>query len=79
MRPNVRAGELERLLALAVCRRRGRPAVTDSTIGRQRQDSPGLEAAFYAVLLPLCVLTHRYIETPGQRLGRRAAQRLRPR
>ncbi|MEV7066978.1 hypothetical protein AB0N97_29920 [Streptomyces collinus] len=40
MRPNVRAGELERLLTLAVCRRRGRPAVTDSTIGRQRQDSP---------------------------------------
>ena len=54
-------------------------AVSDSTIGRQRQDSPGLEAAFYAVLLPLCVLTHRYIEAPGQRLGRRAAQRLRPR
>jgi peptidoglycan/LPS O-acetylase OafA/YrhL len=54
-------------------------AVTDSTIGRQRQDSPGLVAAFYAVLLPLCVLTHRYIEAPGQRLGHRTARRLRPR
>ncbi|MEU0165444.1 acyltransferase [Streptomyces iakyrus] len=54
-------------------------AVTDGTIGRQRQDSLGLEAAFYAVLLPLCVLTHRYIEEPGQRMGRRAAHRLRPR
>jgi peptidoglycan/LPS O-acetylase OafA/YrhL len=27
------------------------------------------ELAFYAVLLPLCVLTYRYIEAPGQKWG----------
>ncbi|WP_442819056.1 acyltransferase family protein [Streptomyces sp. NBC_01235] len=53
-------------------------AVTDGTIGRWRQDSPVLEVAFVAVLLALCVLTHRYIELPGQAWGRRLAHRLRP-
>nr|WP_329213281.1 acyltransferase [Streptomyces sp. NBC_01485] len=53
-------------------------AVTDGTIGRWRRDSPGLEVAFFAVLLPLCVLTHRYIEVPGQAWGRRLARRVRP-
>lgn len=53
-------------------------AVTDGTIGRWRQDSPALELAFFAVLLPLCVLTHRYIEVPGQAWGRRLARRRRP-
>jgi peptidoglycan/LPS O-acetylase OafA/YrhL len=34
-----------------------------------------LEVAFYAVLLPLCVLTHRYVEAPGQQWGRALAHR----
>lgn len=46
-------------------------AVTDGTIGRWRRDSPILEVAFYAVLLPLCVLTYRYIEAPSQKWGRK--------
>ncbi|MFI1769306.1 acyltransferase family protein [Streptomyces sp. NPDC020800] len=50
-------------------------AVTDGTIGRWRQDEPALEMAFYAVLLPLCLLTYRYIEAPGQTWGRRLARR----
>lgn len=45
-------------------------AAIDGTAGRRRQDSPVLEVAFYAVLLPLCVLTHRYIEAPGRSWGR---------
>lgn len=53
-------------------------AVTDGTIGRWRQDSPALEVAFLAVLLPLCALTHRYVEVPGQAWGRRLADRFRP-
>ncbi|MFG2128995.1 acyltransferase family protein [Streptomyces sp. NPDC048751] len=54
-------------------------AVIDSTIGRRRQDSLALEVAFFAVLLPLCRLTHRYVETPSQMWGRRLARRMRPR
>ncbi|MEU6084075.1 acyltransferase [Streptomyces sp. NPDC047108] len=53
-------------------------AVTDGTIGRSRHDNLLLEAAFCAVLLPLCVLTHRCIEAPGQAYGRRLARRVRP-
>ncbi|WP_052032482.1 acyltransferase family protein [Streptomyces viridochromogenes] len=53
-------------------------AVLDSTIGRRRQDSLALEVAFFAVLLPLCVLTHRYVEAPGQAWGHRLAQRTQP-
>ncbi|WP_308403227.1 acyltransferase [Streptomyces sp. BV286] len=53
-------------------------AVVDSTIGRRRQDSLALEAAFFTVLLPLCVLTYRYIEVPGQALGRRMARHVQP-
>ncbi|MFC4466033.1 acyltransferase family protein [Streptomyces xiangluensis] len=54
-------------------------AVSDGTIGRARQrDSLVLEVTFFAVLLPLCVLTHRYIEAPGQAWGRRLARRVRP-
>ncbi|MFG2023728.1 acyltransferase family protein [Streptomyces sp. NPDC048825] len=54
-------------------------AVSDGTIGRARQrDSLMLEVTFFAVLLPLCVLTHRYIEAPGQAWGRRLARRVRP-
>jgi peptidoglycan/LPS O-acetylase OafA/YrhL len=54
-------------------------AVSDGTIGRWRQDNLVLEAAFYAVLLPLCVLTYRYVEAPGQKWGRKLARRSRPR
>ncbi|MEU0385574.1 acyltransferase family protein [Streptomyces chartreusis] len=50
-------------------------AVFDDTIGRRRQDHPVLEAAFFAVLLPLCLLTHRYIEVPGRTWGRKPAHR----
>ncbi|MPY60674.1 acyltransferase [Streptomyces spongiae] len=46
-------------------------AVIDHTYGRWRRDSPVLEVAFFAVLLPLCVLTYRYIESPSRKLGRR--------
>ncbi|MEV5428156.1 acyltransferase [Streptomyces sp. NPDC052701] len=54
-------------------------AVTDGTIGRWRRDNLALQVAFYAVLLPLCGLTYRYIEAPGQAWGRRLARRFRPR
>ncbi|WP_327181060.1 acyltransferase family protein [Streptomyces sp. NBC_01334] len=53
-------------------------AVTDGTVGRWRRDVPALEAAFFAVLLPLCALTYRYVEVPGQAWGRRLARRLQP-
>ncbi|WP_236067512.1 acyltransferase family protein [Streptomyces brasiliscabiei] len=53
-------------------------AVIDSTIGRRRQDSLALEMAFFAVLLPVCLLTYRYIEGPSQTWGRRLAQRVQP-
>ncbi|KPI22483.1 acyltransferase 3 [Actinobacteria bacterium OV320] len=53
-------------------------AVTDGTVGRWRQDVPALEAAFFAVLLPLCALTYRYVEVPGQAWGRRVARRFQP-
>ncbi|MFG3264894.1 MULTISPECIES: acyltransferase family protein [Streptomyces] len=50
-------------------------AVSDGTIGRRPHDSLVLEVAFYALLLPLCWLTHRYVEEPGQRWGRNLARR----
>ncbi|MFJ5306755.1 acyltransferase family protein [Streptomyces sp. NPDC088350] len=50
-------------------------AVTDATIGRWRQDNLVAEIAFVTVLLPLCTLTHRYIEAPSRRWGRRLARR----
>ncbi|MFD3504798.1 acyltransferase family protein [Streptomyces sp. NPDC058676] len=53
-------------------------AVIDHTIGRWRQDHLVLEAAFFAVLLPLCVLTHRCIEAPSQAWGRKLARRVQP-
>jgi peptidoglycan/LPS O-acetylase OafA/YrhL len=53
-------------------------AVSDGTIGRRRNDDLVLEVAFYVVLLPLCVLTYRYVEAPAQRWGRRLARRNAP-
>ncbi|MFC6059193.1 acyltransferase family protein, partial [Streptomyces pratens] len=53
-------------------------AVIDSTVGRRRQDSRVLEMAFFTVLLPLCLLTYRYIEAPSQTWGRRLARRVQP-
>jgi peptidoglycan/LPS O-acetylase OafA/YrhL len=50
-------------------------AVSDGTLGRFRHDNVVLAVAFYAVLLPLCVLTYRCIEAPGQRWGRKLARR----
>ncbi|MER5382707.1 acyltransferase [Streptomyces sp. NPDC002688] len=52
-------------------------AVSDSTIGRWRRDNLVLEAAFFAVLLPLSLVTHRWIEAPGRALGRKAVRRIR--
>ncbi|MFD3307050.1 acyltransferase family protein [Streptomyces sp. NPDC058694] len=53
-------------------------AVSDGTIGRWPQDNPVLVVAFFAVLLPLCALTYRYIEAPGQAWGRKLARRAEP-
>ncbi|MGW1673529.1 acyltransferase family protein [Streptomyces sp. NPDC002324] len=53
-------------------------AVSDGTLGRRQHDDLVLEVAFYAVLLPLCVLTYRYVEAPAQRWGRRLARRNAP-
>jgi peptidoglycan/LPS O-acetylase OafA/YrhL len=53
-------------------------AVIDSTTGRRRQDNLALEVAFFTVLLPLCVLTYRYIEAPSQTWGRKLAHRVQP-
>ncbi|MFD6555166.1 acyltransferase family protein [Streptomyces sp. NPDC058398] len=50
-------------------------AVSDSVIGRYRRDSPLLEAAFFAVLLPLAALTRRLVEVPGLARGRRRISR----
>ncbi|MFD3622395.1 acyltransferase family protein [Streptomyces sp. NPDC058676] len=50
--------------------------VIDSTVGRRQQDSLALEVAFFTVLLPLCLLTYRYIEAPSQAWGRRLARRV---
>jgi peptidoglycan/LPS O-acetylase OafA/YrhL len=49
-------------------------AVIDGTVGRRSDDHAVLEVAFFALLLPLCVLTHRYVELPGQACGRRLAR-----
>jgi peptidoglycan/LPS O-acetylase OafA/YrhL len=49
-------------------------AVIDGTVGRRRDNHAALEVAFFALLLPLCVLTHRYVEVPGQAYGRRLAR-----
>ncbi|MEU0026106.1 acyltransferase [Streptomyces sp. NPDC006335] len=51
-------------------------AVIDGTVGRQRQNSLVLEVAFFAVLLPVCLLTHRCVEAPSQAWGRRLAGRV---
>nr|WP_306943860.1 acyltransferase [Streptomyces phaeochromogenes] len=53
-------------------------AVSDGTIGRWPRDNPVLVVAFFAVLLPLCALTYRYIEAPGQAWGRKLARRVEP-
>jgi peptidoglycan/LPS O-acetylase OafA/YrhL len=41
-----------------------------------RADATALVAVFVLVLLVCCGLTHRFIEAPMQRLGRRVAGRL---
>nr|WP_325176314.1 acyltransferase [Streptomyces liliifuscus] len=53
-------------------------AVSDGTIGRWPRDNPVLVVAFLALLLPLCALTYRYIEAPGQAWGRKLARRVEP-
>ncbi|MET9407529.1 acyltransferase [Streptomyces sp. NPDC002935] len=47
-------------------------ALSAGTIGRWRRDNLVLEAAFFVVLVPLSVLTHRRIEVPGLSWGRKA-------
>ncbi|POX43548.1 acyltransferase [Streptomyces sp. Ru73] len=44
--------------------------VCDLAVPWQRHDTPLLMAAYLALLLPLCMLAHRLVELPGQRLGR---------
>ncbi|MEU4167129.1 acyltransferase [Streptomyces sp. NPDC026665] len=50
-------------------------AVNDGVIGRHRHDEPVLEAAFLAVLLACCALTHRFVEVPGMARGRELIRR----
>ncbi|MGW1069288.1 acyltransferase family protein [Streptomyces aureus] len=50
-------------------------AVSDGVLGRYRQDRPVLEAAFFAVLLPLSALTYRLIELPALVRGRKRTDR----
>ena len=50
-------------------------SVVHASSERMEHDSPFLELGFLAVLLPLSALTRRYIEAPGQALGRRLARR----
>ncbi|WP_060886246.1 acyltransferase family protein [Streptomyces caniscabiei] len=50
-------------------------AVSDGTIGRRPHDDLALEVAFYAVLLPVCVLTYYCVEAPAQKWGRRFTRR----
>lgn len=50
-------------------------AISDGTVGRWQHDNPVLVVAFYAVLLPLGALTYRYVEVPGQALGRKLVRR----
>lgn len=51
-------------------------AVSDHMFGRWRHDSLGVAVAFYGVLLPVCVLTYRYVEAPFQTWGRKLARRV---
>ncbi|MEU5346285.1 acyltransferase [Streptomyces sp. NPDC020766] len=53
-------------------------AVSDGTIGRWPRDNPVLVVAFLTVLLPLCALTYRFVEAPGQAWGRKLARRVGP-
>ncbi|MET9730520.1 acyltransferase [Streptomyces sp. NPDC006458] len=53
-------------------------AVIAGTIARRWQNNLALEAAFFAVLIPLCVLTYRYIEAPCHAYGRRLGRRVQP-
>lgn len=50
-------------------------AISDGTIGRSKQNDPVLEIALYSILLPLCVVTYRYLELPGQKWGRKLTRR----
>ncbi|WP_308404430.1 acyltransferase family protein [Streptomyces sp. ATCC 21386] len=50
-------------------------AVSDGTIGRRPHDDLALEVAFYAMLLPVCVLTYYCVEAPAQKWGRRFTRR----
>ncbi|MFF7446624.1 MULTISPECIES: acyltransferase family protein [unclassified Streptomyces] len=52
-------------------------AVIDGTIRRRRHDSLALEVAFLVGLLPLCVLTYRWVEVPSQAWGRAVIRRVR--
>ncbi|MFJ5776431.1 acyltransferase family protein [Streptomyces sp. NPDC093094] len=53
-------------------------AVIAGTVARRWQNNLALEAAFFAVLFPVCVLTYRYIEAPCHAFGRRLGRRVQP-
>ncbi|MGC0334395.1 peptidoglycan/LPS O-acetylase OafA/YrhL [Streptomyces sp. SAI-170] len=53
-------------------------AVISGTIARRWQENLALEAAFFAVLLPLCLLTYRHIEAPSHAWGRKLGRRVQP-
>jgi peptidoglycan/LPS O-acetylase OafA/YrhL len=48
---------------------------TTDPADRPKHDDLLLEMGFLAVLLPVCMLTYRYIEAPAQALGRKLARR----
>ena len=50
-------------------------AAFSATADRPEHDSLLFEMVFLAVLLPLCMLTYRYIEAPGQAWGRKLSGR----
>jgi peptidoglycan/LPS O-acetylase OafA/YrhL len=50
-------------------------AAAGAAVGSPGRGGLAAASGFLAVLLPLCVLTHRYIEAPGQAWGRRLADR----
>lgn len=53
--------------------------VLDQIIGRARHDDYLMLAVATTLLLPLSWLAYRFVEAPGQRLGRRVARRVTPR
>jgi peptidoglycan/LPS O-acetylase OafA/YrhL len=49
--------------------------ILDQIVGRSRHDDYAMLAGAMILLLPLCWLSHRLVEAPAQRVGRRLARR----